>query len=328
MRVAIAGARAEELAALSRALEQVPAALAWVATGPASLQARCRDDRPDVLLAASPGTFDIFASIAGSANLRGLTIVVLVDDREKRVHDIYTAMERGAKDVARIPALRPDGTVDDPDRLVAKLARFGRRSTVAPATLEAPIVLLGASTGGPDALARVLHGLAFTARARVLLVQHIDEPFTRGLADWLNARGGRPVQTAAEGARLETDTVLLVRSDAQATVDAGGRVRYQPFAAGQLHHPGIDPLFESCAKLRAPGVAALLTGMGEDGARGLLALRSAGWTTIAQDAASSFVFGMPAKAAALGAASRVLPLDEIGPAVSRAVTQLASAVVP
>ncbi len=321
MRVTIAGARSGELTALSRVLGQVPAALAWIATGPASLATRCREDRPDVLIAAAPGTFDALASIGGSANTRGLTIVVVVDDREKRVHEIYTAMERGASDVARMPALRADGTVDDPDRLVAKLARFGRRSTIAPAATEAPIVLVGASTGGPDALARVLGGLTPTARARVLLVQHIDEPFTRGLADWLNARGGRHVATAAEGARLDPDTVLLVRSDAQATVDAGGRVRYQPFAAGQLYHPGIDPLFESCAKLRTPGIAALLTGMGEDGARGLLALRRAGWTTIAQDAASSFVFGMPAKAAALGAASRILPLDDIGAAVSRSLAQ-------
>ena len=324
MKVALAGVAGAELRALTRVLQAVPATLAWVATGPASLLERLRLDPPEVLVASAHGTFDVFRALGGSTKERGFAIVLVVDDPRARVHEVYAAMERGASDVARMPSLRADGTLDDAGRLTSKLARF-----VTPSPTEnpghhfsPPVVVLAASTGGPAALGTVLAGVTPGLTARSFLVQHIDDVFTAGLADWLAARSGREVALADDGAILDTRTVLVARADAQPTLDAGGRVRYRAFTPDEIYRPSIDAFFQSCLRLPRPGVAALLTGMGEDGARGLLALRLAGWTTIAQDEQTSAVFGMPAKAAALGAATHVLPLTDIGPSVSRAAATL------
>ena len=327
MRVGVAGVSPAELRALTRLLLELPATLAWVATGPGSLKDRLRLEPPDVLLVAAPGTFDVFGALAGSTTERDFAIVLVVDDPKQRVHEVYAALERGASEVARLPVFRPDGALDDADRLGAKLARLAARSGRPSAhSGETPVVVLGASAGGPAALASVLGGLSPASSLRVLIAQHIDDPFAAGLAEWLAAHTGLRVALAVDGAVLTAGTVLVTRSDAQPILEPSGRIRYRAFTPAEIFHPCIDALFSSCLRLPRPGVAALLTGMGEDGARGLLALRSAGWTTIAQDAATSAMFGMPAKAAAIGAASQVLPLTEIGPAISRAAKQHVGAV--
>jgi chemotaxis response regulator CheB len=182
------------------------------------------------------------------------------------------------------------------------------------------VLAIAASAGGPDALAEVLRDLSPDLPLRVIVAQHIEPPFTSGLATWLAARAMRRVEIADEGRALDTEAVLLVRSDRQPFVDRRGIVRYRALDPANPFHPCIDALLTSLAE--APslrGAAALLTGMGADGAAGLLALRRVGWVTIAQDAATSKVFGMPRAAAELGAASLVVPLDRIGATASRAL---------
>ena len=186
----------------------------------------------------------------------------------------------------------------------------------------APLLALAASAGGPDALATVLGDLPSGLAARVVVAQHIDAPFVAGLAGWLGQRTNRRVEVAEEGAVLGPDAVRVVRSDRQPAIDTRGTVRYGPADPRQPFHPCFDALFESMARAGLRGVAVLLTGMGQDGARGLLSLRAAGWTTIAQDAQSSRIYGMPREAARLGAASEILPLDRIGAAASLALTRV------
>jgi two-component system, chemotaxis family, protein-glutamate methylesterase/glutaminase len=180
------------------------------------------------------------------------------------------------------------------------------------------VVAVGASTGGPGAIVEVMRALPLDFALPVLLVLHIGEPFGQSFADWLDGQTARPVAYATEGQSLSSlaGRVAMAPAGRHLTV-RGGRLRLD---AGQERHscrPSIDVLFESLARECGRRAAAcLLTGMGRDGAAGLLEMRVAGAFTIAQDEATSVVYGMPREAALLRAAVQILPLDEIAPAIA------------
>lgn len=177
------------------------------------------------------------------------------------------------------------------------------------------LVALGASTGGPSAIIQVLKDLPADFPLPVLIVIHIGEPFSTALADWLDGQTEHTVRIAQNGQRLGTRGVFLAPSNRHLVVRKGCLY----LDDGPERHscrPSVDILFESLAlDDGAAVIACLLTGMGTDGARGLLAIRQAGGLTIAQDEASSIVYGMPREAALLNAAQRILPLSDIGPAL-------------
>lgn len=178
------------------------------------------------------------------------------------------------------------------------------------------VIALGASTGGPGALLTVLKALPAGFRVPVLIVLHLGEPFAAAFGDWLEAQTAHPVDYAKDGDVPSPGTMLLA-PPGKHLVLRNGRLRLT--SDPELHscRPSVDALFQSLAEEQGSGiVAALLTGMGKDGAAGLLAIRRAGGLTIAQDEATSVVYGMPREAALLGAAERVLPLAEIGPALA------------
>jgi two-component system response regulator WspF len=150
----------------------------------------------------------------------------------------------------------------------------------------------------------------------VVIVQHIAADFAAGLAAWLQGRCALPVRLARDGDVLEPGKVLLAGTDDHLVVRSDRRLAYSADPADCPYRPSVDVFFESLAAgWASPGVAALLTGMGRDGARGLLRLRRLGWHTIAQDQASSVVYGMPRAAADLNAACQVLPLEQVPAAV-------------
>lgn len=185
-----------------------------------------------------------------------------------------------------------------------------------------PVVAIGASTGGPQALATVLSGLPREAPFATLIVQHMEAAFLPGLAAWLTDRVGRPIELAMPGHAPSPGDVLIAGRPQQLIVVGRGTLCYTSGDPDAVHRPSVDALFESLSdSLVEPGAAALLTGMGRDGARGLLRLRQRGWNTIAQDQASSVVWGMPGAAVELQAASRVLPLPLIGPALAAAMNE-------
>ena len=180
------------------------------------------------------------------------------------------------------------------------------------------VLAVGASTGGPGAIVALLHGLSAGMQSPILLVQHISEPFGRAFADWLDAQSPRRVAFARDGEPLAglAGRIALAPPDHHLVVRQG-RLHLTQAPPRHSCRPSVDVLFESVAQDCGPGaIGCLLTGMGRDGAAGLLAMRRAGAVTIAQDEASSMIYGMPREAALLGAALHVLPLGEIGPAVS------------
>jgi two-component system chemotaxis response regulator CheB len=179
-----------------------------------------------------------------------------------------------------------------------------------------PVAALAASTGGPLALGTVLGGL-HGLKVPVLLVQHLHRDFVDGFVTFLRRSSALPVELARDQVRPEPGTVYVGPSDAHLRLGQDRRLRLDP-EPDLLYRPSADQLFRSVAAVAGQdAICALLTGMGEDGAAGLLAVRQAGGTTIVQDEASSVVFGMPGAAQRLGAACQVLPLDRIARAILR-----------
>lgn len=171
---------------------------------------------------------------------------------------------------------------------------------------------IAASTGGPPALAKVLEGLPADFPAPVFVVQHMGAPFMEGFASWLDGLLKLKVAVAREGELAAPGRVYVAPGDRHMTLTPGGALRLSDAAPVRGQRPSATVLFESLARtVGRRSVGVLLTGMGEDGAAGLLALREAGGFTIAEHESSAVVYGMPAAAVKLGAAREVLPLTSI-----------------
>jgi two-component system chemotaxis response regulator CheB len=219
-------------------------------------------------------------------------------------------------------------------RLMAEVKVF-RRRPAAPPPATAPagpagngarrprhpaeLVAVGASTGGPAALATVLRGLPATTPVPILVVQHITHGFDAALATWLDETTPLSVSLATDGQPLAAGQVLIAPAGSHLGLSAAGRVelRRDPPLSG--HRPSASHLFASVARVfGARGAGVVLTGMGSDGAAGLLELRRAGGTVLAQDQASCVVPGMPAAAVAAGAVDEVVPLDRLAARIAAA----------
>lgn len=181
-----------------------------------------------------------------------------------------------------------------------------------PSFSEPPLLLVGASTGGPDAIAKVLSLLTPGFPGAVIVVQHVDPQFASGIGEWLSKASGFPVRIAKQGDRPTAGAAILASSNDHLIMKTDGILGYTPEPKENPYRPSVDVFFLSVASAwEHPGVAVILTGIGKDGTEGLLALRKKGWHTIAQDQASSVVYGMPRAAAESGAAIEVLSLDAI-----------------
>lgn len=180
------------------------------------------------------------------------------------------------------------------------------------------VVAIGASTGGPAALAKIVAELPQDFPAPIAVVQHLSRGFETQLVGWLSGLGACKVVVATHGAPLQNGTLYIAPSGSHLRVDRELRVALDASAPVNGHKPSAELLFESVASsvgLNAAGL--LLTGMGSDGARGLLTLRKSGAFTIAQDKDSCSVYGMPKAAVDAGAAMEVLPLSRMVQALCR-----------
>ncbi|MCK5110368.1 MAG: chemotaxis response regulator protein-glutamate methylesterase [Arcobacteraceae bacterium] len=184
------------------------------------------------------------------------------------------------------------------------------------------IVMIGASTGGTVALQDLLSRLPKNFPG-IVVVQHMPASFTKGFAQRLDEVCQVDVKEAHDGDRVQTGQVLIAPGSHHLKLARTGgiyRVKYGDEGVVSGHKPSVDVLFTSAAKFAgANAIGIILTGMGKDGAKGLLSMRDAGAKTIAQDEKSSVVYGMPKAAVDLGAADFIEPLDNIG---SRAITIL------
>ncbi|MGA1411677.1 MAG: chemotaxis-specific protein-glutamate methyltransferase CheB [Prochlorotrichaceae cyanobacterium] len=188
------------------------------------------------------------------------------------------------------------------------------------------VVAIGASTGGPQALHLLFQRLPPQFPVPILCVQHISEGFLQGLVDWLNRECAFKVTIAQSGVVPQPGYIYFPPERHHLLISPTGKLALslEPPVTG--HRPSVTVLFKSVAQYyRRSCVGILLTGMGRDGADGLLSILEAGGITIAQDESTSIVFGMPKEAITLGAAQRVLPIDNIAPFLLNQVFQCPSA---
>jgi two-component system, chemotaxis family, response regulator WspF len=336
MRIGIVNDMALAREALRRVVVAAPVnQVAWLANDGAEAVAATRRDRPDLILMDL-----IMPGVDGAEATRRIMaetpcpILVVTSSVSGNLGKVYEAMGAGALDAVDTPTLGPDGAVAGAQALAAKIGTIEKLLGLSPSrssgefkTIPPPhagprtvLVAIGVSTGGPNAVAQILGDLPDDWNASVVVVQHIDASFAHGLSRWLGERSGRRVELVTVGARPERGRVFVAATNDHLVLDADRRFLYVSEPASQPYRPNVDIFFASLrTHWREPGVAALLTGMGRDGAVGLLALRKAGWATIAQDKATSVVWGMPGAAVELDAASRVLPVSEIGAAIVREV---------
>jgi two-component system chemotaxis response regulator CheB len=269
-------------------------------------------------------------------------LIVSASTNRGELFKTYEALAAGAVDVLE----KPRGDADDAAwarRLIATLKLVARIRVithpraklegvttswsqpfeprpVAPAgAIDREVVVIGASTGGPGALVKLLRGLSPNFSLPVIVVLHINEPFGSAFADWLDGQTDRGVAFARDGEALASAAgrVLIAPAGSHLAIDRTQRVRLTDGPERHSCRPSVDVLFESAAATLGARVAAcLLTGMGRDGAAGMLAVRRAGGLTLAQDEASSTIYGMPREAVLLGAVERSLPISEFGPTLS------------
>ncbi|NJN65197.1 MAG: chemotaxis-specific protein-glutamate methyltransferase CheB [Chloroflexaceae bacterium] len=182
------------------------------------------------------------------------------------------------------------------------------------------VLAVAASTGGPAALHTLLSGLDKTFPLPILVVQHIARGFVGALVDWLNTSLPMQVRIAHHEETMQPGCIYLAPDDHHLLAARVGTIGLQLVSPSDRYCPSADTLFESVARVyerRAIGV--IMTGMGDDGARGLQLLRSQGGQTLAQDEASCVVYGMPQAAVAAGAVGQVEPLANLAPSILRRV---------
>jgi len=302
--------------------------------------------RPDVLtLDVEMPRMDGLSFLEKLMRAHPMPVLMVSSLTEKDCDTTVRALELGAIDYVTKPHLDVrSGTLDQADEIVSKVkvaarARVRRHTHTAPKALEAgtkantanlrsvgfrtthKIIAVGASTGGTEALVRFLVPMPADSPG-ILIVQHMPAGFTTSFAARLESLCRMGVREAKSGDRVLAGHVLLAPGNFHMEVKRSGvEISARVFQSDPVnrHRPSVDVLFHSCAEVLGPNaVGVILTGMGADGARGLLEMRQAGAYTIAQDEDSCVVFGMPREAIALGGAEQVATLDDIPAAALKA----------
>lgn len=315
----------------------------------------CRSLRPDVV------TLDMMLPLMSGVAVTEYimaycpTPILVVSSSVNRgeLYKTYDALAAGAVDVFEKPSGRdPDGAWERGLLVAVKIAsrihvithvrgklaslnyvngashvaaaHFGASGGAASGIGHRSLIAIGASTGGPAAIVDIFRELPAEFPVPILLVIHLGEMFSSAFAEWLDGQSKLRVRYARDGEAIPArgSSGVLMAPPGSHLVAEHGHLWLKNTAERNSCRPSIDVLFESLARCHGPEtVACLLTGMGKDGAAGLLALRQAGALTLAQDEGSSVIFGMPREAIERGAADRVLPLDQFSNVLVDAVCE-------
>jgi len=325
VRIAIVNDMPTACEALRRVVSRLPGhTICWIATGGEEAVSLASRDRPDLILMdlMMPGVDGVEAT-RRIMRQSPCAILIVTASVSGAIGMVYDAMSWGAIDAVDTPVLGPHEDLSGASAIAEKISTIERflgetpesagHSMTGSGTAGPPLLLIGASTGGPAAVCELLCRLSPDMQASVVIVQHIDRAFSEGLADWLGKRSGLRVGVAREGDPPTPGRVLLAGTDDHIVLRPEGVLAYVTEPVGLPYRPSVDVFLQSVASHGpAAGVAAVLTGMGRDGAKGLFALRTRGWLTFAQDEQSSVVWSMPRSAIEAGAACHVLSPAQIG----------------
>ncbi len=341
IKVAIANDTLIALEALRRVIATESSyKLIWTAQNGAQAVAKAERDRPDLILMdlLMPGLDGVEATRQIMAR-SPCAILIVTGSVHSNTSKVFEVMGCGALDVVQTPVLgalsrgryQPEAMAAAAQPLLAKMTTvaklIGKFESAYPraraaASQPPELIVIGASTGGPKALAEILGQLPVSLAAAIVIVQHIDAQFAAGLADWLKGQSALPVALAEVGDRPQSGRVLIAQAHGHLVMKRDRHLTYLTPSESALHSspycPSVDVFFNSVAQhWPLPGKAVLLTGMGRDGAAGLGNLRTAGWQTIAESEQSCVVYGMPRAAAEIGAAISILALNDIASALTR-----------
>lgn len=323
MRIAIADTNTVVIETLINLLSVIPSyEIIWIARNKNEAIARSRENKPDLLL------LDI--------NIQAITeimkespcaiFLLLKGTVNQQTSTIFEGMGQGAIDVISLAGIEKSAIclnqlthkIESIARILGLSSNVPREDTIKTKhkhhRTKAPLLLIGASTGGPAALVKLFKALAPNNPFATVLIQHIDHKFAEGMATWLQEQTSVPVNLLHHDSQPLPGTVFLASQRNHIVFTSNGTLTYSTNPTNQIYTPSIDVLFISAAQnWTGKGFGVLLTGMGDDGARGLRVLRDAGWHTIAQHERSCVVYGMPKVAADLDAAQHILDIDEIVP---------------
>lgn len=305
----------------------------WVAIDGAQAVDFCIAQPPDiVLMDLIMPKFDGVEATRRIMARAPCAILVVTSSVGANAWRVYEAMGAGALDAVDTPTLGDGGLGDASQPLLAKIDQIGRllenplayrqRPGTSLRRGRVPLVAIGASAGGPTALATVLGKLPADFGAAIVIVQHVDKAFAHGMAQWLDGQTALTVRIGLAGDQPQPGEAILAATNDHLQLTRAGSLDYTREPADLPYRPSVDVFFHSMVEhWQGDAVGVLLTGMGRDGAIGLKAMRAKGYHTIAQDEATSAVYGMPKAAAALDAARLILPLgsisDELAAVVKR-----------
>ena len=294
----------------------------WMAKNGREAVDLCAKERPDLIL------MDLMMPVLDGVEAtrrimqNGPCPILIVSAHNDDSSKIFEAMGAGALDATPLPTLGLQGGSSGPAQLLAKIDLLARDygqdivektlQPFAPTRRKDYLVAIGASAGGPAALATVIKELPAHFPAPIIIVQHLSAEFTPGLVDWLNTQSAIKVRIARDGDQPVAGEILVAGTNNHLVINSANALSYTTQPIDCIHRPSIDVFFKSVAQhWSGAAVGVLLTGMGRDGAAGLKMMRNKGYLTIAQDETTSVVYGMPKAAAAMEAASEILPLAKI-----------------
>ncbi|MGM0425660.1 MAG: chemotaxis response regulator protein-glutamate methylesterase [Thermodesulfobacteriota bacterium] len=333
MRIGIANDSGTAADLLRKIILSVPGHdISWVARTGVETVDKCAYDKPDlVLMALSLPVMDGVVATRRIMAACPCPILLMTTSWDGDRARVFEAMGYGALDAINTPITGTSAAArSSRDALLKKISTIEKlkwapppprtyKTTSGSVARNIPnLVVIGSSTGGPKALAQILSGLPATFEAGIVMAQHVDDEFSQGMVDWLNAQTPLRVRLAKEGARPQPGIAYLGGSKRHLVLTRKLTLGFTDQPQGLYFRPSVDLFFESAAEhWPVKGIAVLLTGMGRDGALGLLTLHKRGWHTIAQDETTSVVYGMPKAARELGAAHRILAVDRIAPELLR-----------
>lgn len=325
MRIGIVNDMTMAVEVLKKILSSAGHEVAWVALNGEKGVEKCCADTPDLVLMDL--VMPVMDGVEATRRIMldcPCAILIVTASIESHSTKVFKAMGAGALDVVATPELGPGGSLEGASGLISKISVIsklqgnGRSSRSRPAAtaekrIVPPVLAIGSSTGGPSALASLLGALPEDFPAAIAVVQHVDGQFSVNFAQWLDSQTSLKVSIARSGDPLRKGEVLVAPGNRHMIMGPGGKVQITSGSGGSLYVPSVDLFFESlcCSGFPPDSVAVILTGMGADGAKGLLKLKKYGWLTIAQDEESSVVWGMPGAAVKMGAAVKVSPINDI-----------------
>jgi len=326
MKIAIVNDMLFAVEALRRVLtKSADIEVIWVANNGAQAVEQCQSNKPDLILMDL--IMPVMDGVEATKQIMQQTpcpILVVTSSIDHNADKVFRAMGAGALDAVNTPVMESENTNDIQNIILEKIKNiallmqpintvsFSKKPKQNIDNKSINLVVIGASSGGPQALENVLGKLPRSFPVPIVIVQHVDQAFAPELVSWLDSITELNVKLASENEKLKKGNVYIAARSDHLILNENLLLNYIEGPDEVAFRPSVDVFFDSVTQ-NWPGktIGVLLTGMGADGAKGLLQLRKRGDFTITQDKQSSAVYGMPKAAAKLDAAEEILALDDI-----------------